>query len=446
MTYLKQLKEINIIVLGLGISGLSTVRFLLQHNITPKVVDSRLNAPGLDWLQEKAPEVEVNLGELTEANLSQADLIIISPGIALAQKDVFFAVSLGVEVIGDIELFARINSKPVIAVTGSNGKSSVVTLTAKVLEKAGFKVGLGGNIGTPILDLLTQNIDVFVLELSSFQLETTSSLKAVSATVLNISEDHLDRYADMTEYTQTKHKIYENCEYAIYSLDDKKTYPTNVKNKLSFSAESADFCLLEQHGKNYFSASGVVLFETESLKVEGKHNQLNALAVMALLSPWNLESVIFKETFSEFSGLDHRCQLVSSFNNVKYFNDSKATNVGACIASIESLATTSGDQNIILIAGGDGKGADFSTLKPYFNKYVKKLVCLGKDAERISTLSHGALKVKTMAEAVNLAFDQAISGDIVLLAPACSSLDMYANFMARGDDFSQLVLQKKVNP
>lgn len=219
-----------------------------------------------------------------------------------------------------------------------------------------------------------------------------------------------------------------------------------MKNKLSFSAESADFCLLEQHGKNYFSASGVVLFETESLKVEGKHNQLNALAVMALLSPWNLESVIFKETFSEFSGLDYRCQLVSSFNNVKYFNDSKATNVGACIASIESLATTSGDQNIILIAGGDGKGADFSTLKPYFNKYVKKLVCLGKDAERISTLSHGALKVKTMAEAVNLAFDQAISGDIVLLAPACSSLDMYANFMARGDDFSQLVLQKKVNP
>lgn len=220
MTYLKQLKEINIIVLGLGISGLSTVRFLLQHNITPKVVDSRLNAPGLDWLQEKAPEVEVNLGELTEANLSQADLIIISPGIALAQKDVFFAVSLGVEVIGDIELFARINSKPVIAVTGSNGKSSVVTLTAKVLEKAGFKVGLGGNIGTPILDLLTQNIDVFVLELSSFQLETTSSLKAVSATVLNISEDHLDRYADMTEYTQTKHKSMKtvNMRFIVWTI------------------------------------------------------------------------------------------------------------------------------------------------------------------------------------------------------------------------------------
>jgi len=444
MTYLKQLKELNIIVLGLGISGLSTVRFLLQNNINPIVVDSRLNAPGLDWLQENAPELEVKLGELSKANLSQADLIIISPGIALAHIDVAFAISSGVEVIGDIELFARINTKPVIAVTGSNGKSSVVTLTAKVLEKAGFKVGLGGNIGTPILDLLTQNRDVFVLELSSFQLETTSSLKTVSATVLNISEDHLDRYDGMAQYTQTKHKIYENCENAIYSLDDKETYPTQAKNKLSFAADNADFCLVKQSGQNYFSALGKALFETQNLKVEGKHNQLNALAVIALLSPWNLEVEIFKQAFNEFLGLDHRCQLVSSLNNVKYFNDSKATNVGACIASIESLATD-GNKNIILIAGGDGKGADFSTLVPYFDKHIKKLICLGKDSHQLAKLSESSLQVNSMAEAVSSAIKNSISGDIVLLAPACSSLDMYPNFMARGNDFSQLVLQQKVN-
>jgi len=445
MTYLKQLKNRNIIVLGLGVSGLSTVRFLLQNDIKPKVVDSRLNAPGLDWLQINAPDLDVKLGELSDANLLQADLIIISPGIALAQKDVAQAISSGIEVIGDIELFTRINNKPVIAVTGSNGKSSVVTLTAKVLEKSGFKVGLGGNIGTPILDLLTKNIDVFVLELSSFQLETTSNLKPISATVLNISEDHLDRYDGMAEYIQAKHKIYENCEYAIYSLDDKETYPIQANNKLSFAADNADFCLVNQNGQNYFCALGKVLFETQNLKVEGKHNQLNALAVMALLSPWNLDSKIFKAAFSEFSGLDHRCQLVASINNVKYFNDSKATNIGACIASIESLSTRENDKNIILIAGGDGKGADFATLTPYFNKYVKKLVCLGKDSEQISSLIDDALKVKTMTEAVCSAFEQAKPGDIVLLAPACSSLDMYANFMARGDDFSQLVLQKKAS-
>lgn len=444
MNYLKQLKELNIIVLGLGVSGLSTVRFLLQNNINPIVIDSRLNAPGLDWLQANAPEIEVKLGDLSKSNLSQADLIIISPGIALAQTDVALAITSGVEVIGDIELFARINTQPVIAVTGSNGKSSVVTLTAKVLEKAGFKVGLGGNIGTPILDLLTQNRDVFVLELSSFQLETTSSLKPVSATVLNISEDHLDRYDGMAHYTQTKHNIYENCENAIYSLDDKETYPTKVNNKLSFAADNADFCLVTQNDQSYFSALGKILFETSNLKVEGKHNQLNALAVMALLSPWNLETETFKQAFNEFLGLEHRCQLVCSHHNVKYFNDSKATNIGACIASIESLAAGS-NKNIILIAGGDGKGADFSALKAYFDKHIKKLICLGKDAHQLAKLSVSALQVSSMADAVNLASEYALSGDIVLLAPACSSLDMYPNFMARGVDFSQLALQQKAN-
>lgn len=443
MTYLKQLKELNIIVLGLGVSGLSTVRFLLQNNINPIVVDSRLNAPGKDWLLENAPELEVKLGDLSNANLSQADLIIISPGIALAQTDVALAITSGVEVIGDIELFARINTQPVIAVTGSNGKSSVVTLTAKVLEKAGFNVGLGGNIGTPILDLLVQSHDVFVLELSSFQLETTSSLKPVSATVLNISEDHLDRYDGMAHYTQTKHKIYENCENAIYSLDDKETYPTKVNHKLSFAANNADFCLVNQNGQNYFSALGKILFETSNLQVEGKHNQLNALAVMALLSPWGLEPETVKQGFNEFSGLDHRCQLVCSHKNVKYFNDSKATNVGACIASIESLAADS--KNIILIAGGDGKGADFSTLVPYFDKHIKQLICLGKDAHQLAKLSDSSLQVNSMAEAVNLASEHALSGDIVLLAPACSSLDMYPNFMTRGDDFSHFALQQKAN-
>ncbi|SFD23184.1 UDP-N-acetylmuramoyl-L-alanine--D-glutamate ligase [Pseudoalteromonas denitrificans] len=446
MTYLAQLKNKNIIVLGLGISGLSTVRFLLQNDIKPKVVDSRLNAPGKDWLQMNAPELEVYFGQLSHADLSQADIIIISPGIALAEQEVAFAISEGTDVIGDIELFARINDKPVIAVTGSNGKSSVVTLAAQVLEKAGFRTGLGGNIGTPVLDLLNQNIDVFVLELSSFQLETTTSLKPVSATILNISEDHLDRYLGMAEYTQAKHQIYKNCQYAIYNKNDLKTYPNQVKNKLSFGVENADFCLTIQENKSYFNAIDKPMFDTSNLLVEGKHNQLNALAVIALLAPWKLSIDIFKTVFNNFKGLEHRCQLVTTIADVKYFNDSKATNVGACIASIKSLAetvTAKVGKNIILIAGGDAKGADLSVLKSDLEQYVKQLICLGKDARKISLLFNHSNEVETMEQAVELAHKHALPGDIVLLAPACSSLDMYANFMARGNDFTQLILNKK---
>ena len=230
----------------------------------------------------------------------------------------------------------------------------------------------------------------------------------------------------------------------MYNLDDEATYPRNVHKRLSFSAEKADFCLINKNGQTYFSAHDKTLFGAKSLKVEGKHNQLYALAVMALLSPWGLDTCIFEAAFNEFLGLDHRCQLVCSHNNVKYFNDSKATNVGACIASIESLAV--GDnKNLILIVGGDGKGADFSTLTPYFNQYVKQLICLGKDAEKLVALNIGALQVKSMAQAVALAAKSASSGDIVLLAPACSSLDMYPNFMARGEDFSLLALKQKAS-
>ncbi len=442
MKYLAQLTGKKIIVLGLGMSGLSTLRFLLSHNIIPKVVDSRQSPPGKEWIEENQANLVVHYGELEHAGLIDADMIIISPGIALANEFVLQASKAGIEIIGDIELFARINDKPIVAVTGSNGKSSVVTLAANVLIEAGYNVGLGGNIGTPILDLLSQNKDIYVLELSSFQLETTSSLSCLSAVILNISEDHLDRYPSMIEYIEAKHRIYSQSEICIYNNQDINTYPKSAKKSVSFGLANSDFCIINQNNSDNFSAKNNALFNINCLPLEGKHNQLNALAVLALLSPLKLKNEVYIQAFSKFQGLKHRCQLVKKIDGVSYFNDSKATNVGACIASIEGLYSS--DKKIILIAGGDGKGADFSSLKYHLDNYVEQLICIGKDAELLMALDDNALFATTMAEAVRLAKEIAQPGFKVLLAPACASLDMYPNFMARGDDFVHCVLQSDI--
>lgn len=438
MSYLAQLQSLRIIVLGLGISGLSTVRFLQRKNIDFKVVDSRPHPAGSDELVQQWPQLETYFGDLDGAGLTECDLIIISPGIALATVQVQAALAAGVEIIGDIELFARLNSKPVVAVTGSNGKSTVVTLAAEVLEAAGKKVALAGNIGTPVLDVIDDDgIDVFVLELSSFQLETTSSLTPLAACILNLCEDHMDRYTGMEEYCAAKQRIYLGAQLAVFNVDDVLTRPNVQQASVSFGAHNADFHLSEANDGLVFCAYGQAVLPISALRAVGKHNQLNALAVMALLSPFTLSSDVFHRAFQSFQGLAHRCQFVAEQNGVEFFNDSKATNVGATISSIEGLTRRNG--RLILIAGGEGKGADFSPLAHYLNQHVAELICFGKDAKLIAALKEDAYLVTCMAEAVSLAKSLAIQHDRVLLAPACASLDMYPNYMARGNEFVQCV-------
>lgn len=434
MNYLDELKNKRITVLGLGVSGLSTMRFFARKNIDFSVVDSREVPPNLEVAEELA--IRVHFGALTDSVFNDAELIVVSPGIALSNMYIQGAIARGVEVIGDVELFARLNTKPVYAVTGSNGKSSVVTLTRDVLKQAGFNVALAGNIGTPVLDVVDQDFDCYVLELSSFQLETTYSLACEASCVLNISEDHMDRYNSLVDYANAKQRIHLHSKLAVVNCDDALTH-TSHQPQVSFSVHQGDYQLTNQ----YFSAFGETLLATGELRVIGLHNQLNALAVMALLKNLALPVGIFKAAFNQFSGLAHRCQLVAEHNKVLYVNDSKATNVGATQAALISLAN---GKNIILLAGGVGKGADFSPLKNEIETYVKQLITFGEDREKIAALSDNTKQVESLELAVKLAKECAVSGDVVLLAPACASFDMFKSFEHRGEVFSELV-HKVVN-
>lgn len=442
MQYLNEIKNKQITVLGLGVTGLGIVRFLLSQGIQPNVVDSRENPPGVDWLKQHAANLNTHFGDLNNAALSACDMIIISPGLSLKTPAVAQALNAGVEVIGDVELFARINTKPVIAVTGSNGKSTVVTLAYEVLKTAGYKVALGGNIGTAVLDLLDGDFDVFVLELSSFQLDTTDSLKASSATVLNISEDHLDRYDSYQAYIDSKLSIYNGAELLVVNADDRQTHPVSctLAPQVSFGEAQGDYHLAQHNNEAHFMVKGEAYLPVSTLAVVGKHNYLNTLAVMALLSPFEITKAHYKTALSQFNGLAHRCQFVGEFNSVKYFNDSKATNIGATITAIDSLAGE--QQNLVVIAGGDAKGADLEALKPYIEQHVKAFICFGKDAKELVALTAKGHLTTNMSEAVALAKQLSTSGDTVLLAPACASIDMYNNYMQRGDDFVHCVLQE----
>ena len=444
MQYLNEIKNKQITVLGLGVTGLGIVRFLLSHGLAPKVVDSRATPPGIDWLKEHAPTLDTHFGNLDDAELCSSDMIIISPGLSLKIPAVANAINAGVEVIGDVELFARINTKPVVAVTGSNGKSTVVTLAYEVLKEAGYKVALGGNIGTAVLDLLSDDFDVYVLELSSFQLDTTTSLKPISATVLNVSEDHLDRYDSYQAYIDSKLSIYNSAELIIVNTDDIQTYPINsgVTPQVSFGAQHGDYHLAPHNGETHFIVKGEAFLPVSTLAVVGKHNYLNALAVMALLSPFEVNKEQYKNALSQFNGLAHRCQFVAEQNGVKYFNDSKATNVGATIAAIDSLA--SDGENLIVIAGGDSKGADLNALKPYIKQHVKALICFGKDANELAAITNKSYLTNNMEEAVTLAKVLSRNGNIVLLAPACASIDMYNNYMQRGEHFVECVMAEQL--
>ena len=421
----------KIVVVGMGLTGLSCVRFLLAKGADVIAMDSR------NELTLKL-DIPLVLGELNVAKLTKADLIVLSPGVDLNTPAIQKAIEAGVHVIGDIELFAQFNTCPVIAITGSNGKSTVTHLVVDMCKAAGKKVLMGGNIGVPALDLLEQSADVIVLELSSFQLETTYSLEPLVATVLNITEDHLDRHGDLTSYQKIKLSVYQQCQFMVCNRDDVLSYPANSKATISYGLSPCASGFSWDNGNACILLDGKPFLDSKSCLLDGSHNMLNIQAAASLAKVFGIDDDSIREGAQKFGGLPHRCQTVSMTNNVRWINDSKATNVGATLAAINGLVSNLKGK-LILIAGGEGKGADFSVLKECLTEFVGLLITLGKDGDKIAVLHSNNIKVQTIQEAVLVAAKHSQAGDIVLLSPACASLDMFVSYQQRGDCFAQAV-------
>ena len=431
----------KIVIVGLGITGLSVVRFLVDKGIEPVVLDSREHPPGENELQQQYPQLACKFGSFDKDQLATAKQLIVSPGISVQTPEISYAKSRGVEVIGDIELFARAVDAPVIAITGSNGKSTVTTLVGEIFEKAGWKTGVGGNIGLPALELLGKENKVYVLELSSFQLETLDSLKPEAAVVLNISEDHMDRYDSFASYIAAKESIYKNAVNMVINRDDEVVSTMlDADNAIGFTVNQTgadDFSLREINGQTWIVRHGKCLLNTEDLFIDGLHNVANVMAALALIESFNLPEECVLEAVKSFTGLPHRMQCIASSDGINWIDDSKATNVGAAQAAIEGLAG-----NIILIAGGECKDADLSALKHPVEQYVIKLILIGRDADKIEEACKGATDIvhaSCMYDAVVKAKQFAVSGDHVLLSPACASFDMFKNYEHRGEVFNDAV-------
>lgn len=437
------MSEKQVAVIGLGITGLSCVNFLLEEGYKVSVFDTRECPPGAEKL---SAEVALFAGPLSGELLANFKLIIASPGIALATPALQFASQSGAQIIGDIELFARqlktsqYQHAKLVTITGSNGKSTVTSLLGEMACAANVNVAVGGNIGVPALALLSPDIELYILELSSFQLETTQSLNADIATILNVSEDHLDRYDSYQDYAQTKQRIYGQSKKALYNRDDLLTYPQREKQpQVSFGFDDSLYGLVIDADKDVFLAKNAKpLLAVESLKLSGKHNWMNALAALALGEAVNLDKKAMLATLQSYTGLPHRCEFVADIAGVRWVNDSKATNVGATQAALLGLsAIITGNVHVIL--GGEGKGADFRELEAVLNEVKGLIVCFGKDAALIADVNKRAKRVNNLEEAVQLIDKASAVGDLVILTPACSSLDMYPNFAARGNHFKTLV-------
>jgi UDP-N-acetylmuramoylalanine--D-glutamate ligase len=342
----------------------------------------------------------------------------------------------GVRVIGDIELFAEAVNKPVIAITGSNGKTTVTTLIGQMIAAGGNKVAVGGNIGVPALDLLQQDADLYVLELSSFQLETTDSLQPLVATVLNVSEDHMDRYDDLADYQCSKKKIYHRAKHVISNADDELTRHSSEDIQFSLQRDDVDYHIIHQP-QTMLAVKGEGWINTSELKLKGRHNWANCLVAMAMAGIAGIPKAAIVETLKQFTGLEHRSQWIAEINGVSWINDSKATNPGAALAAIQGI-----DEPIILLAGGQSKGADMQSLCTAVKEKVSCVLLFGQDADKMEQSLQGCTRierVENLAEAVARAHQIAQPGDLVLLSPACASFDQFEGFADRGEQFSRLV-------
>ncbi|MEZ8027364.1 UDP-N-acetylmuramoyl-L-alanine--D-glutamate ligase [Enterovibrio norvegicus] len=422
----------QIVVIGLGMTGLSVVNHLLRKggNVDIKVIDTRVTPPGAEQLPSN---VALHAGGWNMDWLSSADQIVASPGVALATPELQDAAAKGIEIVGDIELFARDVSAPVIGITGSNGKSTVTSLVGEMAKAAGVNVGVGGNIGFAALDMLANDHALYVLELSSFQLETTSSLDLASAVFLNLSEDHMDRYTGMDDYRDAKLRIYDQARLAVWNQDDVQTKPLSHEKAISFGFSDGEYTLTLRDAQEWLTAKGEQIMPVSDIALVGRHNVANCLSAMALADSVGIDRQAQCQAMREYRGLAHRCQQVLEQDGVLWVNDSKATNPASTLAALDGLQLAG---RLHLLVGGDGKGADFSSLKPVLNTLNVTLYCYGRDGHAFAVLVDAPVVTETMQAAMDIAARDATSGDMVLLSPACASFDQFTNFMVRGDTFA----------
>ena len=485
-------REHSYVVGGLGVTGQACVRFLLQKQATVKAFDTRANFTlvtdpdsDLDTDMQAFMAEKVTCTALSEDYFDGVDTLVLSPGLALNIEQVALAQKCGVEVIGDVELFARLNAstsdatpaKRVVGITGSNGKTTVTLLVNHLLKSCGVKSIEAGNVGRPVLEAVQSDADVVVMELSSFQLETTSSLVLEAATVLNISDDHLDRHGTLEAYIDAKHRIFDNAKSAVVWRDGEFVAPyeqliTDAKGNAALNAVSdtvssaasnedslaskniveyglgestAGFAIASFAGDGgtlcdeqslYITFNGEKLIALSDIHLAGMHNVLNIMAALGICLQLGVSPELAVKHLHSFKAAPHRCVEIARVNDIRYIDDSKATNIGATVAALEGIGPTIKGK-LILIAGGDAKGADMGNLTSYLNQHVSHVFALGKDAHLFEKSFAHTTRVATMKDAVKAATRLAAPGDVVLLSPACASLDMFKNYMHRGDVFKQ---------
>jgi len=451
-----ELENRRVLVLGLGSSGMSMARWLATRGARVRVADSRTAAPNAERLHAELPQVELHTGAFRPETFADAELIAISPGIPLAEPLVQASLARGLEVVGDIELFARARNEfpgaKVLGITGSNGKSTVTEMAGAMVRAAKTRTLVAGNIGLPILDALSEiragqrrRPDVFVLELSSFQLETTASLDVDAGAVLNLSEDHLDRYAGMREYAQAKARIFFGNGTQVVNRQDAWARSMAGAGRRVFTfgldepQQEGAWGLRDLAGELWLAEGGANLMKVSELKVSGLHNAANALAALALCRAIGIAYEPLLDALFNFRGLPHRVQRIAEIRGVVFFDDSKGTNVGATVAALEGMGT-----KVVLIAGGDGKGQDFSPLRDVVAQHARAVVLIGRDRDRIAAAieSSGVLLIRAtdMHEAVRASLALAHAGDAVLLSPACASFDMFRNYEHRAQVFVDEVM------
>ena len=448
------LKDKKVLVLGLGETGLSALRWLNTQGAHLSVADTRENPPGIAALKVELPAIKVYTGAFAEIIFSGVDLVVVSPGVPLSEPEIQAAIGRGISVVGDVELFAqyRPKSAKVIAITGANGKTTVTSLVGEICKTAGLKTIVAGNIGLPVLDTLSMDApDVYVLELSSFQLDTTTNLKIDAATMLNLSEDHMDRYESLQTYAIAKAHIFYHASLQVLNRDDAwsmmmaRPKLTQVTFGLS---DEGDFGLKQVDGETWLSEGEKELINLQDMKIVGLHNASNALAAVALCRAIGVDYAHIIQTLYNFKGLPHRVEWVANIDDVDYYDDSKGTNVGATCAAIAGMFKNGLPQKTVLIAGGDGKGQDFSPLAEAVTGNARAVVLIGRDA---SLIESALLKTNVplyqaldLPEAVNIAKKLAQTGDAILLSPACASFDMFKNYVHRAEVFVAAVNALKV--
>lgn len=431
------------LVLGLGATGLSVAHYLGERGLRFRIADSRESPPCLGLLEAQDPDADMVLGSLDVGLLEGVSRVFVSPGLAQDLPLIAAARRLGLPVINDIELFAHEARAPVIAVTGSNGKSTVTSLVAEMLGAQGFNAPAGGNLGPPALELLdVTDADAYVLEISSFQMELVDSLRPRAAAVLNVSADHLDRHGSLEAYAGLKEKLLAASECAVVNWDDPivRAMGQRHHNTLAFSIRvelEHGYSMVVREDRRYLAKDGKLLMAADDIAMPGLHNLQNALAALALVELLGGEREPALEALRRFRGLPHRCEFIASRRGVDYVNDSKATNVAATVAALSGF-----DKPLVLIAGGESKGADFSPLVEQVGRHAKAAILIGKAAPELGETLESVCEIRkagTLEDAVAQAAALAVEGDTVLLSPACSSLDMFDDYRERGHAFAEAV-------